>query len=76
MLQQEEAMQCPVCHNHEQTNTHLHAEGFDEDLVKCTSCGTVWSVNHGLAEVVKQPEVCSFLSVQSECVDGDDLSLY
>lgn len=66
-------MKCPVCKTHEQyVGIDLHSEGFAEDIVTCRICGTIWSVNHGLTVVVKDPQVKSFLEAQTECVEGDD----
>ncbi len=68
-------MKCPVCKTHEQyVDIDLHSEGFAEDIYTCSICGTIWSVNHGLTEVVRDPQVRSFLEAQSECVEGDDYS--
>ena len=68
-------MKCPVCKNHEFVDTDLHAEGFSEDIMECRICGTVWSVNHGVVEIVKDPQDKSFLQARSECVEGDDYNL-
>ena len=65
-------MKCPVCNNHEQQQINLHSEGFNEGLLECKTCGTSWSINHGLAEVVNDPFKCSFLSATTEPVEGDD----
>jgi uncharacterized Zn finger protein len=65
-------MQCPVCKHREHSDLDLHSEGFTEDIMKCRICGTVWSVNHGLTEVVEDAQEKSFLEAQSECVEGDD----
>ncbi|SNB47331.1 hypothetical protein [Geobacter sp. DSM 9736] len=65
-------MQCPVCKNHEQVDLDLHAEGFTEDIVECSICGTTWSVNHGVIEIIKDSQEKSFLEATSECVEGDD----
>jgi hypothetical protein len=53
----------------------LHTEGFVENLVECKICGAVWSVNHGVTEMVRDPQAKSFLSASSECVEADDYSL-
>lgn len=68
-------MKCPVCKNHKQVDTQLRTEGFNEGITECSICGAVWSVNHGATEIVKDPQLGSFLQVQSECVEGDDYSL-
>ncbi|AJF07745.1 hypothetical protein [Geoalkalibacter subterraneus] len=65
-------MKCPVCKTYQQNELDLHADGFYEDIVECGICGTVWSVNHGLVEIVKDSQQNSFLEAQSECVEGDD----
>ena len=48
------------------TEIHVHDNGFDEELYQCDVCGSTWSVNHGLVEVVKD--------YMSESVDGADNS--
>ncbi len=69
-------MKCPVCRTHEYySEIDLHAEGFAEDIVTCHVCGTVWSVNHGMTEIVRDPQEKSFLSALTECVEGDDYCL-
>lgn len=65
-------MKCPVCNNHDHIEIDLHADGFAEGLVECSTCGAVWSVNHGLAEIVSDPQENTFLQVASEKVEGDD----
>ncbi len=68
-------MKCPVCKTHKQhVEIDLHADGFAEDIFTCRICGTMWSVNHGTTEVVKDPQEKSFLEALSECVEGDDYS--
>lgn len=68
-------MQCPSCKNHAHSNTHLHADQFDEDIMKCSVCGTSWSVNHGMVEVIQDAQGASFLQGSSECVESDDYNL-
>jgi hypothetical protein len=66
-------MQCPVCKTHEQyVDVDLHSAGFAEDICTCNICGTIWSVNHGMTEVVKDAQEKSFLSALTECVEADD----
>jgi len=50
----------------------MKAEQFEEGLVECGVCGSSWSINHGLAEVVVDAQLASFLQGQSECVEADD----
>jgi hypothetical protein len=52
----------------------LHAAGFAEDIDTCKICGSVWSVNHGVTEVVKDAQKNSFMGAISECVEADDYS--
>lgn len=68
-------MKCPVCRNSQQVDTNLNSNGFQEGITECSICGTAWSVNHGVVEIVRDPQADSFLEVQSECVEGDDYSL-
>ncbi len=66
-------MKCPVCKTHEQqVEIDLHVAGFAEDIVTCNICGAIWSINHGLTEIVKDPQEKSFLEATSANVDGDD----
>ena len=68
-------MKCPVCKNHEHTDLDLHSEGFTEDIMECRICGASWSVNHGVTEIIRDPQEKSFLEAKSECVEGDDYNL-
>jgi len=67
-------MKCPVCKNSQYVECDLHAEGFAEDIIECSVCGTVWSINHGMTEVVKDAQRGSFLEAVSERVEGGDYS--
>jgi uncharacterized Zn finger protein len=58
-------MQCPVCKNHEHEGIDLRAKAFSEDLVECGSCGTTWSINHGVMAIVKDPHADTFLEALS-----------
>jgi len=68
-------MKCPVCKSHKHSGLDLHFEQFAEDIVECGVCGTVWSVNHGMTEIVKDAQEGSFLSATSERVEADDYNL-
>ena len=66
-------MKCPACKTHDQmVEVDLHSEGFSENIITCRICGAVWSVNHGLTEIIRDPQAHSFLETQGECVEGDD----
>lgn len=68
-------MKCPVCKTHQtRTEIEVHANGFDEDLFRCDACGSTWSVNHGLVDIVTDTQRRSFLESESECVEGRDNS--
>lgn len=68
-------MKCPVCKNHEQyVEMSFHANYFDENILTCRVCGTVWSIKHGLAEMVTDPQEDSFLSATAENVEAADYS--
>jgi len=65
-------MQCPICGSYEQKSTEMKSEQFCEELVECAICGSNWSINHGRAVIVSDPQLSTFLQGQSECVEGDD----
>ncbi|HEY6872259.1 MAG TPA: hypothetical protein VI298_05960 [Geobacteraceae bacterium] len=65
-------MKCPTCKSLDHSDIDLHSNGFNEDIMECRVCGTVWSVNHGTVEIVRDPQEKSFLEAQSESVEGDD----
>ena len=67
-------MRCPVCKSHEYVELDLHAAGFAEDIITCKICGSIWSINHGVTEVVKDAQKNSFMGAISECVEADDYS--
>jgi uncharacterized Zn finger protein len=68
-------MKCPVCKSHMHKGLDLHSEQFVEDIVECSVCGTVWSVNHGMTEIVQDAQEGSFLAAISERVEADDYNL-
>ncbi|RNC65101.1 MAG: hypothetical protein ED859_17860 [Desulfuromonadales bacterium] len=65
-------MKCPVCKTHEQISISLHSDGFAENILECSNCGSIWSINHGLTKMVKDTQEHSFLEAVSECVEADD----
>ena len=68
-------MKCPVCKSQEMhAEIQVHANGFDEELFQCEVCGSTWSVNHGLVEIVKDTQSKSFLEANDESVDGVDFN--
>ena len=68
-------MQCPICKTVEQYDAlDLHAAGFSEDILTCINCETIWSVNHGVTNIVNAPQRKSFFSSLSECVGADEFS--
>lgn len=69
-------MQCPSCKAHEHSDIHLVFDGFKEDLIKCPVCSTLWSVNHGVVEIVADAQGDSFLAAATECVECDDYNMY
>lgn len=68
-------MKCPVCKTFEEyAEIDLQSDGFAEEINSCTICDTVWSVNHGVTNIVKDPQRRSFLSALSECIGADEYS--
>lgn len=65
-------MRCPTCGSYEQKTLEMKVDQFSESLVDCAVCGSSWSINHGLAEIVVDSQNASFLEGQSECVEADD----
>lgn len=66
-------MRCPVCKQRNQNiDQFMRGEGFSENIIECDVCGTTWSVNHGVAEVVAEPLACSFMQASTEMVEADD----
>jgi hypothetical protein len=66
---------CPVCKHHEHVGINLRSEGFREGIFECRICSSIWSVNHGMTELVNDTQAKSFLEAQTECVEGDDYHL-
>jgi len=50
----------------------MKVDQFAEGLDECVVCGSIWSISHGLAELVVDTQPDSFLEGQSECVEADD----
>lgn len=65
-------MKCPVCGSYEQKSMSMRSAQFSEELDECVICGSSWSTSHGLAEVVVDAQLASFLECQTECVESDD----
>jgi len=66
-------MKCPVCKAYgPHDDLGLRSEGFAEEIITCSTCGAVWAINHGMVEMVNDPQQGSFLEVVSECVEADD----
>ena len=65
-------MLCPICKSSENREMDLHVEGFYEDIIQCTCCGSSWSVQHGKAELIHDAQERSFLEGMTECVESDD----
>ncbi len=68
-------MYCPSCKTLEHSDVHFKTDAFQEDISKCSACGTVWSTNHGTVEIVTDTQEMSFLSARTECVECDDYNL-
>ncbi len=68
-------MKCPVCKTQEEYfELDLHSAGFTEEIGSCKICGTVWSVSHGVTNIVKDPQQKSFLSAFNDCIGADEYS--
>jgi hypothetical protein len=66
-------MNCPVCKSGEHSiELAAHSNGFDEELLRCQTCSTLWAINHGKLQIVEEPLPGSFLQAGSEMVEGDD----
>ena len=35
-------MNCPHCNGKKGVEIDMHSDGYAQDLLECTSCGTVW----------------------------------
>jgi hypothetical protein len=69
-------MNCPVCRSCAQhSEIKAHSAGFDEEIIGCDVCGSSWSLNHGMSEIVTDTQEGSFLSAVSECVEGGDYAM-
>jgi len=65
-------MKCPVCKSTDFKANDLHVEGFSEGIFECLTCGTIWALQHGLVEIIRDSQESSFLGATSECVESDD----
>jgi uncharacterized Zn finger protein len=69
-------MKCPVCNKSENhIEIEVHSNGFAEEIIHCEICGSLWAINHGVMEVVRDAQAKSFLSATTECVEADDYCL-
>ena len=65
-------MMCPSCRNAEKPDVRLVPSGLTEEIMECRGCGAVWSVSHGMVELLRDPQAGSFLAKQSEAVEASD----
>ncbi len=35
-------MKCPICSNSTGLELDMHADGYADNLLECTSCGAIW----------------------------------
>ncbi len=35
-------MICPICNNQQHIEIDMHADGFADNLLECSACGTIW----------------------------------
>jgi hypothetical protein len=69
-------MNCPVCKSvFQHSEVEAHVPAFDESIIGCDGCGSSWSINHGMAEIVVDAQEGSFLAAASECVEGGDYAM-
>lgn len=47
-------MKCPACNNCDHNEIDLHSDGYAKDIIECSTCGTLWLDDHGLANIIKQ----------------------
>jgi len=45
--------QCPVCKNVDHNEIDLHSDGYAKDIIECSTCGTIWLDDQGLANIIK-----------------------
>ena len=48
-------MKCPVCQHIDHNEIDLHCDGYAQDIIECSVCGTIWSDDHGIAAIINQP---------------------
>lgn len=60
-------MLCPYCHHKNHLEIDMHSDGYGQDLLECTECGALLSLNgtelktvHGPTEEMHMasPEAC------------------
>jgi uncharacterized Zn finger protein len=54
-------MKCPICKNNDHVDFDLHSGSFVENIMECSVCGSIWSVNHGSSKIVMDTQEDSFL---------------
>ncbi|MDY0191395.1 MAG: hypothetical protein RBR22_11740 [Desulfuromonas sp.] len=65
-------MNCPACKHTRTKVQNLRGDGFTVEIVECKTCGTTWSVNHGVTEIIKDTQKSTFLQCDNENVEGYD----
>ncbi len=56
-----DSLKCPNCGYHEYETVQLKSDQFKLDLMRCYSCDSLFSEEHGYVEIVKKELTCSFL---------------
>lgn len=65
-------MRCPACKHSSTKVQNLTGEGFTEAIVECKTCGTTWSINRGVTEIIKDTQKSNFLRCGNENVEAYD----
>lgn len=55
-------MKCPICDNINHNEIDLHSDGYAKNIIECSTCGTIWVDDNGLASVIKKSLECSAYS--------------
>ena len=45
-------MTCPNCNTHQHIEIDMHADGFADNLLECSVCGTLWQNEFGQITIV------------------------
>jgi hypothetical protein len=67
-------MNCPICKSLNNDKIELFASQFNEQIIECNDCNSLWSIQHDMIDVINDVQEGSFLTARSEDVEESEYS--